>query len=1117
MGKVSVAGHRGGRPTVLVAWLLIGVALTFARDAFAQDAIPSCSAPIGRLVSIQGTVELQRAGSPDWLPITRLDTALCAGDRLRTDALSRAALFVQPETLVRVDQNTAIRVNQSTDEVEVEFFAAELIQRARPAQSCGAGYFISRFPRKFKVTTPHMNAAVEGTEFMVESSCDATKLTVLEGKVASRSLSTGDTRLVEAGRSVQSGAAGSGAITTVVRPQDAVQWVLRYPPISDESGGATLSGAEALLRAGGIEEALAAIDATLARDPSNSDALALRSVIQVAKNDKAGALASARRATELAAANYRAWLALSYAQQAGFDLDAALASARHAQELKGDSALTHARVAELLLSNGDVRRAEAAARAAVASDPAESHAHSMLGFVHLARIDTKAARADFRAAIDRDSFAALPRLGLGLAMIREGELASGREQIEIAVALDPSSSLLRSYVGKAYYEENTKARDGLAATQFSLAKLIDPNDPTPWFYDAILMQAQNKPVGALSDLTTSIEKNDQRAVYRSRLLVDDDAASRTASIAAVYRDLGFERVAVLESARALSENAGNYSAHLQLADTYSGVPRHDVTRVSEALQAQIRQPVSISTVDPQLGTDNLAISRDAGPSRSGTNEFNPLFSRNDIRVVVTGLTGGLDTWGDQFVGSALHDKFSYTIAQLHYETDGFTANDAVDRDIYELLVHGQVFQTGTLQLDVKRSEVSVGETFLPFDEEPTPTTIRERSDTVRLSGHHQPSAGDDWIWSVATEDRSRAVASFPDGEIFSNSNSKPYAAEVQYLGHYGAFQVVTGAGHFSEDENYPVEGATLSNESSNVYVYAQWSSAGNSLDVIAGLAGEWFRSTNRSEFSPDTDELDRSQASPKFGIVWLPRAGTTVRAAATSSLHRPFIRSQTIEPTQVAGFNQFFGGFERFYGDFIGTSSNRVGLAVDQEIGEEAFAGLEISGRQLEVPSFVFDRDFTWRERAAHAYLYKVFQVIPGFADAAGWQGALSIDGDYERIERPQALTGMEGIVKLETISAPIGFRLFNSSGFAAKLVTTFVDQEGQFSVDVGFPVVDKQEQAWITDLSVSYSLARRRGEFTIGVRNLFDESLDLVEIDPVNPWVATKQFVFGRFSVAFN
>src|SRR4029078_10611371 len=183
------------------------------------------------------------------------------------------------------------------------------------------------------------------------------------------------------------------------------------------------------------------------------------------------------------------------------------------------------------LSSGRFLAAERAAQAAVNANPGESRAHTILGFVHLAQIDTKAARSDFEAAIERDSSDPLPRLGLGLAVIRDGGLKTGREEIEIAVALDPTNSLIRSYVGKAYYEENTKERDKLAATQFGLGKELDPKDPTPWLYDAILKQTQNRPVEALQDLQKSIELNDNRAVYRSRLLLDEDAAARSASLA----------------------------------------------------------------------------------------------------------------------------------------------------------------------------------------------------------------------------------------------------------------------------------------------------------------------------------------------------------------------------------------------------------------------------------------------------------------------------------------------------------------------------------------------------------------------------------------------------------
>jgi hypothetical protein len=85
---------------------------------------------------------------------------------------------------------------------------------------------------------------------------------------------------------------------------------------------------------------------------------------------------------------------------------------------------------------------------------------------------------------------------------------------------------------------------------------LDPNDPTPWFYDAILKQTQNRPVEALEDLQKSIELNDNRAVNRSRLLLDEDAAARRVNAAGVYRDLGFDQLALSEGFLSLDIDPG---------------------------------------------------------------------------------------------------------------------------------------------------------------------------------------------------------------------------------------------------------------------------------------------------------------------------------------------------------------------------------------------------------------------------------------------------------------------------------------------------------------------------------------------------------------------------------
>ena len=126
------------------------------------------------------------------------------------------------------------------------------------------------------------------------------------------------------------------------------------------------------------------------------------------------------------------------------------------------------------------------------------------------------------------------------------------------------------------------------------------------------------------------------------------------------------------------------------------------------------------------------------------------------------------------------------------------------------------------------------------------------------------------------------------------------------------------------------------------------------------------------------------------------------------------------------------------------------------------------------------------------------------------------VETEYEEIERPQILTGPEGIMELRTIRAPIGVRLFGNNGITVRLATTYVEQEGRFSANEQFGIVSQEDDAWITDLSVEYRLPRRLGSIVLGANNLSDAFIDLVEIDPLAPLVATRRLVFGKIRLNF-
>ena len=80
---------------------------------------------------------------------------------------------------------------------------------------------------------------------------------------------------------------------------------------------------------------------------------------------------------------------------------------------------------------------------------------------------------------------------------------------------------------------------------------------------------------------------------------------------------------------------------------------------------------------------------------------------------------------------------------------------------------------------------------------------------------------------------------------------------------------------------------------------------------------------------------DKDQYNPKFGVEWNPWMNTTMRAAAFKVLKRTLVTDQTLEPTQVAGFNQFFD-------DANGASSWRYGVGIDQKLAATSFSAPSI-------------------------------------------------------------------------------------------------------------------------------------------------------------------------------
>ena len=645
-----------------LALLALGLVATVARG--------ECTHAIAYAVSVQGTVSIQRAGSASWSSLV-LEEGICIEDTVRVGSSSRAVLRLEDHTTLPLAEDSVLRV--AAPEAPDSWWL-ELVR--------GAVHIISRVPRELGIRTPFVNAAVEGTEFYVRAWGDGAEVRVFDGAV---NVGEGDQALlIGSGQAAAAGPDGVPRPVQVLRPRDAVQWALYYPPIIDLRaervavlGEAELEAVEAfrrgdvsaslaalarvpeskrggrwaviqaaiLLSVGQVHRARMTLATVPADDPAQGEALAVQSLIALVTADTDSATLLAEQAVDAAPASATPLIARGYVAQARFDLPAARATTVKATQLAPGDPLAWARLAELEQSLGDLRASRRAAQRAQSIDPGLSRTQTVLGFARLTQLDSAVAAAAFRDAIQLDSADPLPRLGLGLALIRGGALAEGRREIEIAASLDPNNSLVRSYLGKAYYEEK---REDLAGSEFKIAKELDPNDPTPWLYDAIRKQTENRPVEALIDLQRSIELNNNRGVYRSRLLLDQDLAARNVSLARVYRDLGFEQLALLEGYNSLAIDPNNFSAHRLLADSYRDLPRFEIARVSELRQARLLSPLNHQSLQPQLDIGNLGVLEGAGPAAIGFNEYSSLYVRDGVSGFATGVAGGNDTIGGQF-------------------------------------------------------------------------------------------------------------------------------------------------------------------------------------------------------------------------------------------------------------------------------------------------------------------------------------------------------------------------------------------------------------------------------------------------------------------------------------
>ena len=138
------------------------VVLTLAAIPHLAQAQQTCTPrPVARIESVRNSVQLVQVSTRAPIPAAR-EGLICAGDTIQVGDNSRAVvLMLGPNTPLVIDQNSEFVVTEAPTGGDT---FVDLVR--------GALLFITRIRRSIEIRTPFVNAAIEGTEFVVRVQTD---------------------------------------------------------------------------------------------------------------------------------------------------------------------------------------------------------------------------------------------------------------------------------------------------------------------------------------------------------------------------------------------------------------------------------------------------------------------------------------------------------------------------------------------------------------------------------------------------------------------------------------------------------------------------------------------------------------------------------------------------------------------------------------------------------------------------------------------------------------------------------------------------------------------------------------------------------------------------------
>jgi hypothetical protein len=312
---------------------------------------------------------------------------------------------------------------------------------------------------------------------------------------------------------------------------------------------------------------------------------------------------------------------------------------------------------------------------------------------------------------------------------------------------------------------------------------------------------------------------------------------------------------------------------------------------------------------------------------------------------------------------------------------------------------------------------------------------------------------------------------------------------------------VGGAGFFDGTFDAGASGKG-SERYGNVYGYAKIRELGP-VELVAGLAAEGVESPvgllppRDSQIIPGDVSYEKWQLSPKVGMTATFKTGTSVRAAVFSRLASSIGRLQTLEPTQVSGFNQFFE-------DVGGTHSWNYGVGLDQQLASIVFFGVSGLTRDSDVPEVSCPTPGQFSgcgaqqgtlvaQRESHDDLVSAyFNVLIGKLVSASIDWNLDVR-DFTTTVKVRSTTEFEDYNKTHRLRPQV--RVFLPIGFYASVAASHYVQKVELFLDITSPARRvEQSDFWTLDAAVGWRLPRRLGSVSLEGTNLTDREFRFYE-----------------------